>query len=208
MERKTGITIFLVTLAIVGCILYFNLQPREPATVVRPQVVGANESDAGSDSANALQNIENFIDEREQNGMLITAVWLPPIQMEGEELPQHSNVIHLEADIHALAGNRNGFGKGAWIPYLTVKYEIVPVSPTGDSIRGELLPMVAKDGPHYGATIEMPGEGKYRLIYRIDNPSKKEFGRHSDPVTGVEPWWDPFDVTFEMDYQRASPITK
>jgi hypothetical protein len=112
-------------------------------------------------------------------------------------------VIHLEADIHALKGNRNGFGVGAWIPYLTVTYTIAPVDPPGDSFKGEMYPMVAKDGPHYGATIEMPGPGKYQLIYHIDNPSKKNFGRHSDPVTGVDPWWDAFEVAFDFDYPGA-----
>jgi uncharacterized protein involved in high-affinity Fe2+ transport len=132
--------------------------------------------------------------------MVITSVWLPPIQMEGLELPQHADVIHLEADIHALEGNQNGFGLGAWVPYLTVTYEIKPHDSSLETIKGEFLPMVAKDGPHYGATIEMPAPGKYTLTYTIDNPSKKGFGRHSDPITGVGPWWDAFAVTFEFDY--------
>jgi uncharacterized protein involved in high-affinity Fe2+ transport len=113
-------------------------------------------------------------------------------------------VIHLEADIHALEGNKNGFGRGAWIPYLTVNYEIQATSSSAEAIRGEFLPMVAKDGPHYGATIEMPGPGKYKLTYTIDNPSKKGFGRHNDPITGVEPWWDSFAVSFDFDYQPGA----
>jgi uncharacterized protein involved in high-affinity Fe2+ transport len=115
-------------------------------------------------------------------------------------LPQHDNVIHLEADIHALQGNKNGFGRGAWIPYLTIGYEIRPADGMGEAIHGEMLPMVAKDGPHYGATIEMPGVGSYELVYRIENPSKKGFGRHNDPITGVDPWWDAFDVRFDFEY--------
>jgi uncharacterized protein involved in high-affinity Fe2+ transport len=201
MERKTGIVIGLMVLVTVTLIIYFNLQPQEPASV-NPTLTITDQDRSNEQASGAADvlAIESFIGETERNGMLITAVWLPPIQMEREELPQDPNVIHLEADIHAMPGNRNGFGKGAWIPYLTVNYEIRPVDPALDPIRGEMLPMVAKDGPHYGATIEMPSVGDYQLIYRIDNPSKKGFGRHNDPITGVDPWWDPFEVTFDFKY--------
>ena len=33
--------------------------------------------------------------------------------------------IHLEADIHAVKGNKNGFGDGEWMPYLTINYTLV-----------------------------------------------------------------------------------
>jgi uncharacterized protein involved in high-affinity Fe2+ transport len=46
----------------------------------------------------------------------------------------------------------------------------------------------------------MPGVGSYELVYRIENPSKKGFGRHNDPITGVDPWWDAFDVRFDFEY--------
>jgi hypothetical protein len=208
MERKAGIIIGLGVFTGVALIIYFNLQPHEPPTVV-PQATNLERprSDQSPPGADAVLGIESLIGETERNGMLITAVWLPPIQMEDQQLPQHTHVIHLEADIHALPGNKNGFGMGAWIPYLTVTYEIRPVAATGEAIRGEMLPMVAKDGPHYGATIEMPEAGKYQLTYRIDNPSKKGFGRHNDPITGVDPWWDAFEVTFDFDYQNRLSIT-
>ncbi len=212
MEQKVGIVIALVVLAAVGVLIFWNIQPSGPDSANAPttgSATTATQRPAGS--ADVMGGIETPIgDDVERNGMLIAAAWLPPIQMEGAELPQHDNIIHLEADIHALAGNRNGFGLGAWIPSLTVNFEIVPIDPPGNSIRGEFEPMVAKDGPHYGATIEMPGPGKYKLTYHIDNPSKKGFGRHSDPITGVDPWWDAFDVEFEFDYQpeaRSMPAT-
>lgn len=201
MEQKIGGIILLVVFAVIGLVIYLNLKPREPQGVA-PRLVESPGSATTQQPAGAsdMAGIETFIGETERNGMLIAAVWLPPIQMEGLELAQHSNVIHLEADIHALQGNQNGFGLGAWIPYLTVTYEIKPHDSSQDAINGEFLPMVAKDGPHYGATIEMPGAGKYTLTYHIDNPSKKGFGRHSDPITGVGPWWDAFPVSFEFDY--------
>ena len=49
------------------------------------------------------------------------------------------------------------------------------------------MPMVARDGLHYGANIEMPRAGRYTLTYRIDPPSAGGLGRHSDAVTGVAP---------------------
>lgn len=208
MEHRIGGLIALLVLAAVGLVLYSNLQPREPRPVTPQLLPGKSDSIKGGAGFNVLGGIETPIgQEIERNGMLIAAAWLPPIRMEGEDLPQHENIIHLEADIHALEGNRNGFGLGAWIPYLTIAYEIRPVDDSGETLTGEFQPMVAKDGPHYGATIEMPGPGKYLLVYRIENPSKKNFGRHSDPITGVDPWWDPFEVRFDFDYS-GSPSSR
>jgi periplasmic iron binding protein len=146
-------------------------------------------------------------DEFEKNEMLIKAVWLPPVQMEGMEDPASSNLIHLEADIHATEGNRNGFAKDEFVPYLVVDYTIVAVDEkaSGKSvapIKGKLMPMVARDGLHYGATIEMPGDGHYKLTYALKPPSAGGLGRHVDRATGVEPWWRPFEVSFDWDFHR------
>ncbi|ETO50319.1 hypothetical protein L328_0123120 [Yersinia pestis 24H] len=48
------------------------------------------------------------------NDMEIAAVYLQPIDMEprGMGLPAAKADIHLEADIHATEGNKNGFGAG------------------------------------------------------------------------------------------------
>ena len=58
------------------------------------------------------------------NEMEIAAVYLKPIDMEprGMGLPAAKSDIHLEADIHATKGNKNGFGDGEWMPYLTIAY--------------------------------------------------------------------------------------
>ena len=137
--------------------------------------------------------------------MLIKAVWLPPVQMEGMEYSPTSNLIHLEADIHAAEGNRNGFAKDEFIPYLVIDYTIVPADQKKTDkpiapIKGQLMPMVARDGLHYGATIEMPGNGHYTLNYAIQPPSAGGLGRHVDPTTGVEPWWKPFAVSFDWEF--------
>ncbi len=139
-------------------------------------------------------------EEVERNQMRIAAVWLPQVQMAGMPVPASSDMIHIEADIHATEGNKNGCPKDEFIPYLTVHYAITPVRGAAKSvepIRDTLKPMVARDGWHYGATIAMPGPGRYKLTYTIEPPSA---GRHSDPVTGVDRWWKPFEVTFDWDY--------
>jgi uncharacterized protein involved in high-affinity Fe2+ transport len=151
-------------------------------------------------------------DEFQKNEMTIRAVWLPPIQMEGMEMPASTNTIHLEADIHATEGNRNGFAKDEFIPYLVVRYTIVPVNDKNPGQRlapnhGKAMPMapmVARDGLHYGATVEMPGDGHYKLTYAIEPPSVGGLGRHVDAATGVAPWWKPFEVSFDWDFRRAT----
>lgn len=145
-------------------------------------------------------------EEVERNQMRIAAVWLPPVKMEGMDDPGSSTMIHLEADIHATEGNRNGCPKDEFVPWLTVHYTIVPEGPAGKSaapIRGTLAPMIARDGWHYGASIDMPKYGRYKLTYAIEPP---RVGRHVDPVTGVAPWWKPFEVTFDWDY--AGPTSR
>jgi uncharacterized protein involved in high-affinity Fe2+ transport len=138
----------------------------------------------------------------ERDGMRIAAVWLPSVEFEGGGAPvvSGSDVIHLEADIHALAGNPNGFAEDEFVPYLVISYRVVPASRGEPVSEGKLVPMVAKDGLHYGASLSMPRAGSYILTYSIAPPSAGGLGRHHDPVTGVAPWWEPFTVSFEWDY--------
>lgn len=141
-------------------------------------------------------------DEVVQNEIRIAAVWLPPIQMEGmPDAP--SDLIHVEADVHAVEGNRNGFAKDEFVPYLKVSYEIRRVGDPVDGppfASGPMIPMVARDGLHYGANIAMPQAGDYKLVYHVEPPSAGGLGRHADAATGVAPWWKPFDVSFDWDY--------
>jgi periplasmic iron binding protein len=135
------------------------------------------------------------------NGLKIAAVYLDPIEMEphGVDMPASKADIHLEADIHAEKENPNGFGAGEWVPYLTVTYRLQNTD-TGKVLSGKFMPMVAKDGPHYGANVKMPGAGNYKLTYTIDNPEKQSFGRHTDQETGVGKWFKSFDVSYEFKY--------
>ncbi|AZI13925.1 iron transporter [Avibacterium avium] len=135
------------------------------------------------------------------NGMEIAAVYLQPIDMEprGMGLSAKDSDIHLEADIHATKGNDNGFGEGEWMPYLTIAYTLVNTD-TGEKQEGTFMPMVAGDGPHYGANVKMMGVGNYKVTYHIDPPSKAGMHRHTDSETGVGRWWKPFDVSYEFKF--------
>ena len=135
------------------------------------------------------------------NHMKIAAVYLKPIDMEprGSDLAASQADIHLEADIHALKGNPNGFGAGEWIPYLTITYKLSNLD-TGAKKEGKFMPMVAKDGPHYGSNIKMMGAGNYKVVYTIESPAKQGFGRHTDAATGVGKWFQPFTVEYKFKY--------
>lgn len=143
-------------------------------------------------------------DDVEKNAMRIAAVWLPPVQMQGDEEGSASmaDMVHLEADIHAAEGNPNGFPRDEFVPYLGISYTITPLDgKSNETLKGTLAPMVARDGWHYGASLLMPGPGRYRLTYHFDPPSA---GRHADAATGVAPWWAPFEVSFDWDYAGPS----
>jgi uncharacterized protein involved in high-affinity Fe2+ transport len=142
------------------------------------------------------------------SGMEVGAVYLQPVEMEpaGHMRKVAESDIHLEADIHALASNVNGYAEGSWIPFLLVRYELTKQG-SSDVIRGDMMPMVASDGPHYGDNVKLAGPGKYHVKFIIYPPSAKEnsmgahFGRHTDRATGVRPWFK--TVTLEWDFTYA-----
>lgn len=138
-------------------------------------------------------------DPVEQNGMEIAAVYLQAITMEPAEPEASPSDIHLEADIHAIPGNANGFGAGEWIPHLEIAYQIEKVG-TDWSTHGSFMPMIAADGPHYGANVALDGPGQYKLNYEIVPPIRNAMYRHTDKETGVGNWWAPFHVEWTFAY--------
>ncbi|MBI3723972.1 iron transporter [bacterium] len=148
--------------------------------------------------------------EREAEHMKVAAVWLPPVTMDHEcGCAAGPDVVHLECDVHATRGNTHGFAAGDWIPYMTVSYTIEPEKAGNvKNLSGKLMPMVAKDGPHYGATIAMPARGRFKLTFRLEPPSVNGLGRHTDPVTGVSEWWQAFEATYAWDYRGVPVETK
>lgn len=138
------------------------------------------------------------------NHMEIGAVYLQPIHMEPEGMMLAANKadVHLEADIHATKGNPNGFGEGEWVPYLGIHYELTKVG-SNKVLKGDFMPMVANDGPHYGDNVKLMGPGTYKLKYTISAPNanpSSHFGRHTDKETGVAPWFKPFEVNYTFTY--------
>jgi uncharacterized protein involved in high-affinity Fe2+ transport len=141
---------------------------------------------------------------RHQAGMEVAAVYLQPVPMEPAGMMRSvaESDIHLEADVHAQSDNKNGFADGTWVPYLGVKYEITRQG-SDQKISGELMPMVANDGPHYGDNVKLAGPGKYKLRLSIEPPESSphsHFGRHTDKETGVAAWFKPFVLEYEFTY--------
>ncbi len=203
-QRWIGPSVVAVILASVLAVLALNVNWKGGLTP-RPRASGSDAA-SGVTSATDHRPPAGFReypigDEVEKNQMRIAAVYLPPVQMEGMPGTGSPSLIHLEADIHATEGNRNGFPKDEFVPYLIVHYTIERSGEGGKAgsagpIGGTMMPMMARDGLHYGASIEMPEAGHFKLTYKI----AIELGRHADRATGVDPWWKPFEVTFDWDY--------
>jgi periplasmic iron binding protein len=141
---------------------------------------------------------------RTANGMEVAAIYLQPIEMDppGVMRAAAESDIHLEADIKSVKGNANGFPEGDWLPYLVVRYELAKLA-TDWTATGDLMPMVANDGPHYGDNVKLMGPGKYKLTLTILPPSENahaHFGRHVDKETGVGPWFTTFSVDYEFTF--------
>ncbi len=135
-----------------------------------------------------------------RNGLEIAAVYLQAVKMEpGHAGMQVESDIHLEADIHAAEDNPHGFRTGDWIPYLGIAFHMQKLNSEWELI-GYFMPMVASDGPHYGRNVRLDGPGKYRLSYYILPPAYQGFYRHYDRETGVDEWWEPFNVEWEFTY--------
>ena len=144
---------------------------------------------------------------QQRAGMEIAAVYLQPVEMEpaGMMRTVADSDIHLEADIRAVSNNPNGYPEGEWIPYLMVRYELSKQG-DGKKVEGILMPMVANDGPHYGDNIKLMGPGKYHLKYTVYPPnspgnlSRNPYGRHTDRLTGVRPWFQPFTLEYDFTF--------
>src|SRR3954468_22508510 len=111
MKRWAGPLITSLILAGVALILVMNLnlgpgQGPSPGLGQTPTHLGGPKNvrpDAPVVEARAAQKPKNFRgspigEEVEANGMRVAAVWLPPIQMDGQGMGG-SDVIHMEADV-------------------------------------------------------------------------------------------------------------
>ena len=88
------------------------------------------------------------------------------------------------------------------MPYLVIKYELTKVG-SSKTVKGDMMPMVANDGPHYGDNVKLEGPGKYKLKLTISSPQANEhahFGRHVDKETGVGPWFKTFELNYDFTF--------
>ena len=168
---------------------------------------GADDS-SSSDSGAGFEEIqvdENHSDQ-EVGPLTVNAVYFQPIDMEpsGMGLKAADASFHLEADIHAnKKGAELGYGKGDFVPDLTVNYEIINNANNETVGSGTFMQMNASDGPHYGANVKLDEAGSYKLVLKIESPEKKGWMLHVDPETGVKGrfWTEPLEVTFpEWNY--------
>ena len=137
------------------------------------------------------------------DGLEVSMVYLQPVTMEPAGMMREARAsdIHLEADVKALGDNKQGFAEGVFVPYLVLRYEIRKTG-GAEVLRGELMPMVASDGPHYGDNVKLAGPGKYTVSVSVAPPDAghSHFGRHVDKETGVAPWFAPFKLDYDFTY--------
>ncbi|KFI95263.1 amino acid ABC transporter substrate-binding protein [Bifidobacterium stellenboschense] len=170
-------------------------------------------SDSSSDAGTGFEEVpvgpSGTAEEQDQEvgPLTVGAVYFQPIDMEPSSmgLKAADASFHLEADIHAnKKGTELGYGKGDFIPDLTVNYTIIDKS-TGKEVEGgtatsgTFMQMNASDGPHYGANVKLDKAGTYQLKLSIESPAKKGWMLHVDPETGVKGhfWTEPLEVTFD-----------
>jgi len=168
------------------------------------RIAGAAALSACFMTAEALAKEYPIGEKQEKGGLEVAAVYLQPIEMDppGMMRAAKDSDVHLEADIKAAKGNDNGYAEGDWVPALVIKYELTNLD-SKKVISGDMMPMVANDGPHYGDNVKLAGPGKYKLKLDVAPPSADKhshFGRHVDKETGVGPWFAPFSVEYEFTF--------
>ena len=123
-----------------------------------------------------------FEDVQAGGWLNVSAVYFQPVPMTDGSTIEGKD-IHLEADIHALAGNKFGFGEGDWVPYMNVAYKVTDKDGKV-AAEGVFMEMSASDGPHYGANIALPDAGTYTLEITIGSPADNNYLLHTDEETG------------------------
>jgi uncharacterized protein involved in high-affinity Fe2+ transport len=196
----------------VGLILFLNWEPRQTPGTPDQRVSSSvsKTSDNPMPSATVDKPVASgrpqehpIGDEVIKNHIQFAAVWLESVGMDGRPIAEGKGLIHLEADVRSTADNPQGFAKDEFIPYLKMRFKLLRAGESKPIQVGELLPMIASDGLHYGANIDRPDPGDYQLTYEVEPPSVGGLGRHSDPLTGVAAWWQPFSVSFDWHLEKA-----
>ena len=167
----------------------------------------SSKDDSSSDDSAGFEEIQ--VDEKhsdqEVGPLTVNAVYFQPIDMEpsGMGLKAADASFHLEADIHAnQKGTELGYGKGDFVPDLTVNYDIIDKTSNESVGSGTFMQMNASDGPHYGANIKLDQAGQYTVTITIHSPEENGWVLHVDPETGVKGrfWTQPIELQWDWDY--------
>ena len=143
-------------------------------------------------------------------GLTITAAHEAPVAVEGSDtsnqplfFPSDKADLFLAVNIRGGKGNKNGFGAGEFIPYLSVSYTVQRQG-GGEVQRGYLHALVGPKGMRYGNNVKLSGTGTYTLTLTIEPPIKVGFGRHTDLETGVSRWWKPLQAEWPLEYSALA----
>ncbi len=102
--------------------------------------------------------------------------------------------VRLEADIHALENNPNGFEPGAWIPYLQIDYTL-----TKRQRQPHRGPLHAHGRQRWSA-LRRQRQARRRPLPPHLHAAPSHMPRHVDKETGVGQWYAPFTVEYEFVY--------
>lgn len=162
--------------------------PTTVATQADIEETEAEEEDLGFTEVEIFSGVEKEF-------LNLNAVYFQPVDMTGGYKASDYD-CHLELDVSALE-NGLGYGKGDWVPYLTVEY--VVTKNDGDfETSGTFMPMAASDGPHYGANIKMDGDGLYTVKFTVKFPDSSTYLIHTDN-TGPDTHEFPKNIEYTCD---------
>ena len=188
MEQTKNLSSWLVALvacaALVACLGLAGCGSNSAASssAAADSSSAAAEEDAAPEVGGGFEETPIFEDQTAGGWLNVSAVYFQPVPMTDGSTIEGKD-IHLEADIHALAGNKFGFGEGDWVPYMNVSYKVIDKDQKTVA-EGTFMEMSASDGPHYGANIAMPGAGTYTLEVTIGSPADNNYLLHTDAETG------------------------
>ncbi|MDR2574668.1 MAG: iron transporter [Desulfovibrio sp.] len=198
---------FVRKLLVLAGVLSLSLAAASANAAETPLGMGALGAKAapapGSDEAKGFKEYP-LGDEHKVGPLAIAGVYFQPVDMEpagASGLPASQSDMHLEADIKAAEGNKLGYGAGDFVPNLTVRYK---AQKQGGSkvIEGNMMPMSASDGPHYGSNVKLDGPGRYKITFIVESPEKQNYLLHVDKETGVPGrfWKEPITVSWDFDF--------
>lgn len=193
----------LATLALAGTLAACS-NNNASSNDTKPTAGSSAEADSGAAAPGEDAGFEEqpLGDDVHVGPLVVGGVYFQPVDMEPTMgVPASEASMHMEADIHAAADNKLGYGAGDFVPALTVTYTIKDKS--GNTVQsGTFMPMNASDGPHYGANIALPDAGTYQLTLKIHSPAENGWMLHVDKETGVEGrfWTTPIELSWDWQY--------